>query len=351
VHAGRIPWLDGWRGLSLLLVLVGHFVPDANFGLAKLGVELFFVLSGRLIADILFVEREALPTFFVRRISRVYPGLAVFVLATWVATLPSPYAFKPLAAAAGLTFTLNYAMVLQHGVEAIENLWSLCIEEHGYLLLAGLAILARRGVPAGLAIAAIALLSIVDAAVSSLALGQDYRTVYWRTDAHVASILVGALAYLALRGRAVGRWVPLAAFAAGLGFWAVGPDVVRYSLATACMAVSVTTLERAPGPALRALSWRPLIWAGLCSYSIYLWQQPFARLWFDGRLPALAACGLAIVFGLVSYRWVERPARRYINARWARLRPRIVPDPPRAAAPDSPAPAAPSPTVAAESHT
>lgn len=54
-HTARITYLDGWRGVSILLVLASHtFHSD---GVADAGVQMFFALSGRLMADILFVER------------------------------------------------------------------------------------------------------------------------------------------------------------------------------------------------------------------------------------------------------------------------------------------------------
>jgi peptidoglycan/LPS O-acetylase OafA/YrhL len=52
----RLAYLDGWRGLSIALVLIGHFVPVPGINLGVLGVEFFFVLSGRLMAEILFIE-------------------------------------------------------------------------------------------------------------------------------------------------------------------------------------------------------------------------------------------------------------------------------------------------------
>ena len=52
----RITYLDGWRGLAIIMVLLGHFFSIRLFSLAPFGVEFFFVLSGRLMAEILFVE-------------------------------------------------------------------------------------------------------------------------------------------------------------------------------------------------------------------------------------------------------------------------------------------------------
>ena len=79
--------LDGWRGIAVSLVLLGHFWGDAHLwsGMSKLGVALFFVLSGRLMSEILFVRKSRLSTFFLRRFSRVYPALLVFVSVTTIA--------------------------------------------------------------------------------------------------------------------------------------------------------------------------------------------------------------------------------------------------------------------------
>ncbi|MBB6484382.1 acyltransferase family protein [Rhizobium lusitanum] len=64
----HIPALDGWRGLAILIVLTGHFGGDTVLpGLASAGVDLFFVLSGRLMAEILFVRKIPLRLFFFRR--------------------------------------------------------------------------------------------------------------------------------------------------------------------------------------------------------------------------------------------------------------------------------------------
>lgn len=53
----RILYLDGVRGLAIVLLMVGHFLTTRGVNFGRLGVELFFVLSGRLMAEILFVDR------------------------------------------------------------------------------------------------------------------------------------------------------------------------------------------------------------------------------------------------------------------------------------------------------
>ena len=81
----RIAYLDGWRGLAVLLVFVGHFITTWGVNYGRLGVELFFVLSGRLMAEILFERELDLGKFYWRRFSRVFPALLVFATVIYFA--------------------------------------------------------------------------------------------------------------------------------------------------------------------------------------------------------------------------------------------------------------------------
>src|SRR4029453_14072662 len=91
---GRLPALDGVRGVALLLVVVLHtpaavasyfdYVPRGAF----LGVDVFFVLSGFLITSILLAEdalgRIRFLAFYRRRAMRVLPALFALVLVLYV---------------------------------------------------------------------------------------------------------------------------------------------------------------------------------------------------------------------------------------------------------------------------
>ncbi|MES0128269.1 acyltransferase [Mesorhizobium sp. M0029] len=132
----RLAYLDGWRGLSIALVLIGHFFPVPGINLGVLGVEFFFVLSGRLMGEILFIERFPLKKFFKRRFSRIYPALLVFVTSAMIGLSSTFIAFKWKAALTALTFTYNYAGILITRAGALDHIWSLCVEEHAYIILA-----------------------------------------------------------------------------------------------------------------------------------------------------------------------------------------------------------------------
>ncbi len=140
----RTPGLDTLRALAIVLVFVYHYSifvsREPAFGwvsaIGWTGVDLFFVLSGFLIADSLLAglaqgRRLSLGAFYMRRGLRTWPLFWVVLAAyfTWPADLggrtpPPLWTF--------LTFTQNFG--LQPGT-AFSHAWSLCIEEQFYLVL------------------------------------------------------------------------------------------------------------------------------------------------------------------------------------------------------------------------
>jgi peptidoglycan/LPS O-acetylase OafA/YrhL len=320
-NPGRLSYLDGWRGLAILCVLAGHFLFLKSFNLGPFGVELFFVLSGRLMADILFVEIYPIPKFFQRRFSRVYPALFLFVAVSLIIF----YGFdlnhiNLLQALQALTFTYNY-LAVDHPAHKLDHIWSLCIEEHAYLILAGIAVLSRRfSFSAPIVLWAITVASMLDGIVSTLVFHQDWFHAYWRTDVHIGSIFGSAAIYLQTRDLPK-RWYlgNLTVFAglAGLALNAsMVPIWISFSLGTLLLAVSVNLLDYMPDRLKSMISFNLLTAVGVTSFSIYLIQQPF-YIYAEGhhRPFALASCLVAVGLGFLSYRFFENPTRRWLN-RW-----------------------------------
>lgn len=325
-NSGRIVILDGWRGLAILSVLFGHFITGQGLNMGRVGVELFFVLSGRLMAQILFVDRMPLTTFFPRRLARIYPTLFVFVTAIFLASQLFPWARVawPEYFAAVLLYA-NYWSIYNGQVGVLGHIWSLCVEEHMYILLGGIALLERRlRLPTTSLLLGLAACAAFWGAHLTLN-GNGYYQVYWRSDVRGASILAGAAAYLLLKDHKVPSWLPLGALLGGLAFSVGGvPDPVKYTLGTALFATAVTTLPQMALTPASILSSATFVQAGMWSYSLYLWQQPFYMAGQKLHAPLLAL-PLAVAVGIASFLIIETPTRRWLVRQLTSRAPRALP--------------------------
>jgi peptidoglycan/LPS O-acetylase OafA/YrhL len=328
--SGRLAYLDGWRAVAIAFVLFDHFGSSRYFNTGIVGVEFFFVLSGRLMAQMLYVERVPLGRFYFRRFSRVWPSLAclIGVLLVWSHFVPS-LGVGLAQALFALTFTFNYAAQFGFSTQPIDHIWSLCIEEHSYLFLGLLAAFARDRPRTLWAVLSVAIaLCVADGTVSTIVFKQDYVQTYWRSDVRIASVLLGAACFLAVRNgrlRLGGLVVPALLLVGVVLNAKVVPDPIKYSAGTLCLALFVSNVERAPARVRDVLSWKPLVWIGLISYSLYLWQQPFAFDLSRAIVPRTAHFALAVLAGIVAFYLVERGSRRWLNSHappWARPTPR-----------------------------
>jgi peptidoglycan/LPS O-acetylase OafA/YrhL len=305
-------------------VIIDHFGTSRGINLGRLGVELFFVLSGRLMAQILFVDHSELRPFYYRRFSRVWPTmgalLLVLILLSWLAHEPL---FDRVGLVSALTYTYNYTSIA-HRSGMIDHLWSLCVEEHTYIFLGLLALAARR-YPRCMwpVLLAVICANVIDGSVSTWRFSQDYYAAYWRTDIRMGSILMGTAAFmLKSQGlfRVSGNW-PLAIGLLGLLLNInIVPDPLKYSVGSLCLALAVANLDSAAPALKKLLSARAVVWVGLASYSLYIWQQPFAELWPHSLILRIPRLGGAFACAIASYYFIEQPARRWLNAhppQWA----------------------------------
>lgn len=314
----RIRYLDGWRGCAIICVIFAHFVYNLGINLGRFGVELFFVLSGRLMAEILFVKKTPLATFFPRRFSRIYPALIVLCTILYLLSLAhgaqDPDLIQYVSA---ITFTSNYIQLFFHRSPVLDHIWSLCIEEHMYVFLAAVAFVRRRkDLPVMAVLLLVALVGVLDGAVSTM-LGHGYYDVYWRTDVRGASLIIGAIAFLTFCEKVPlvlqASWIPVVfGLAAMLINIDLVPDPIKYSVGTVMLALSLVLMPQAPKFIFTLLENPIIVRFGLWSYSLYLWQQPFASL--GGNLPhRLYHLLLAVIAAAVSFYLIEQPARLALN--------------------------------------
>lgn len=139
----RIPSLDGFRAISIILVLIAHSRLSSGFptrfiDLAKhgdVGVTIFFVISGFLITYLLFIEQRIANTidikaFYIRRAFRILPVFVVYTL--FVVGVKN---FEPITVTNNnllhaFTFTTNFE---KDKSWFIGHFWSLSVEEQFYI--------------------------------------------------------------------------------------------------------------------------------------------------------------------------------------------------------------------------
>ena len=146
LQADRVhyPALDGLRGLAILLVVVYHNFGFINvFFFGWLGVDLFFVLSGFLITDILLKtvgKKGYLKNFYIRRVLRIFPlyylCLILFLIVLPQTTIQLDVQYYVDHQVWLWTYLQNWIYTFQSPgqTNALNHLWSLAVEEQFYLL-------------------------------------------------------------------------------------------------------------------------------------------------------------------------------------------------------------------------
>lgn len=314
---------DYLRLIAAVLVVAHHarvldgrspVLIGTSLDLGALGVGIFFVISGYLVAGSL-ARTPSLTTFLAKRALRIFPGLLAALLVTAFVIGPASTA---LAASDYLAAPEVYGYVLKNltlyavtydlpGVfmsvplAGVVNgsLWTLRLEFTAYLALAALGAL-RQATPKVLTVLALA------AAAGSIAihaLGLDAKSDLFRM-----AYLAGANGFLFLSGAALQA-----------SNWRAPPWLTA---ATALLLITPLWFLGLPLIVLRlGMIEAPKIRADL-SYGLYIYSFPLQQvLAQQGRLDLVASLAVALPCAALSWFLVEKPALRF-KARLAQAQPR-----------------------------
>ena len=336
-HPKRIPSLDGLRAISIVAVLLGHLTGTRGFphiltqivrnpyvDIANLGVRVFFIISGFLITGLLIAEEDrtgsiSLKRFYIRRTLRIFPAYFVFLGVIALLDASNLIDVPNTDFMHAITYTMNYAP--DRGWY-LGHLWSLAVEEQFYLLWPITVVLAGFGGARLVALSVIGLAPLIRIAESMLwphqrpSIGETFETT---ADALAIGCFLalsrGTLFATPWYRRALqSTWFVPALLLAGL---IVGtrfrPNIlIAQTMINIAIAMGIDRCVRHPDDLFgRFLNYRPIVFVGMLSYSLYLWQQPFLNrgssatlAMFPINVVAAAACAL------LSYYIVERPMLR-----------------------------------------
>ncbi|MGH8199376.1 MAG: acyltransferase family protein [Steroidobacteraceae bacterium] len=327
----RIASLDGFRAFSITLVILNHAFSHVSVPIlwrlpyGAIGVRIFFVISGFLITALLLRELDqsgeiSLYGFYARRVARILPASYFYVVVV-AAMIPFGLALAHYEQLPSVLFYYaDYHLASwTHGADlSVGQFWSLSVEEQFYLLWpAALLMLGKRR---GAILCALLLL-----------LAPAFRTLslhgLWPTspsfsfESQCDSIACGCL--LAILREPLWRIrpyrmlietpAPLALFVIGCallclgsgGKYAIGIPIMNFGIVA--MLDRYMRFQRADVG--RLLNWRPIMWIGTVSYSLYIWQG----VWVFTTLPFVVRVIGSIACAAGSYYFVEQPARRWLN--------------------------------------
>jgi peptidoglycan/LPS O-acetylase OafA/YrhL len=348
-----IPGLDGVRAIAFLMVFCAHATPGrlSRFIPATLGVTIFFFLSGFLITTLLRKEITrtgaiSLRDFYIRRTLRIFAPLYL------IYALSVPFTHYVLHTFAGnlrgavsvLLYFYNYGIVMNLNTlppQGMDVVWSLCVEEHFYILFPLLYLtMTRRKISIERQTRFLLGLCAIELAwrfVLCVVFRKAGGWTYFATDARFDSILWGCI--LALRNNPLyadrsilPRGREKLVFAAAvflLGCTLLPPsllyrETLRYTLQAVSLYVIFSfVIANIQHWSVRWLEWQPLRYVGWVSYVLYLCHRPIVDLmeqYFPGKLwisAPLAFVG-SLAFATLMRYTLELPLQK-LRARFRRV--------------------------------
>lgn len=353
------PDIDGLRAIAVILVVIFHAFPKWLPN-GFIGVDVFFVISGFLITQILIQEIESgsfsYISFYSRRIRRIFPSLILVLTCCFAAGwhILTWREFQQLGAhiAGGAGFISNWVLYEESGyfdnaaeLKPLLHLWSLSLEEQFYILWPLLLwIFWKKQLNIAFFILIIAATSF---ALNIKALGSNSALDFFSPQTRFWEILLGSLAALIaaypinwlsrirsscllvlddliyanpvenpeFRNATIQSWLGLLSILLGLfaidkeffpGWYALLPTIGCALIITAGPSAYI---NRA------LLSIKPLVWIGLISYPLYLWHWPilsFLRIIFNESPPrSIRVCALLCsgILAYLTYRFIDKPMR------------------------------------------
>lgn len=332
--------IDGLRALAVAPIIFYH-AGSKTFSGGYVGVDVFFVISGYLITTIILEQLDrgefSLLDFYWRRAKRILPALFFMVLIclpiAWYLLIPSEMVDFLRSTLALVLFAQNFYLWQNSGyfnaeleLSPLMHTWSLAVEEQYYFLFPILMIILSKLLKKNVFLIVFILF------VSSLCLAQFFvfrypEATYYLLPTRAWELLMGSIVAMYLR-RVPTRnksdwynelycWLGLTLIVTAVfNFDFKVPVPSLFSLIPTIGATLIIIGAKPNTMFARVIGYRPIVFLGLISYSLYLWHQPifaFARNFGatePNRLEFVFLIILTLSISILSHKFIENPFRK-----------------------------------------
>jgi len=329
--------IDGLRALAIVPVLIFHFFPS-KFPLGYLGVDLFFVISGYLITCILINELDAgiftFRSFYILRVKRILPATLIVLIPTSIFALillSSPDLLRYIKSLIStLSFTANIYFWRSGGyfstndeLKPLLHMWSLGVEEQFYIVFP---------------IALFAIFTLLKKHQHRLATIAFFAVCSFTLNIYILSIGGANPAFFLLPTRiwqfAFGAFIALASskiletkmnyevvalfgiLLISANYYFTLPTLPSATLMT--LGIGLLLWHRVPANTVagKMLTFKPIVFLGLISFSLYLWHWPilvYLKYVYIQPLPLYAliiGILLTLILSYLSWKYIEVPFRK-----------------------------------------
>ncbi len=333
------PDVDGLRAVAVLLVVFDHIHTRITGG--YIGVDVFFVISGYLISSVILSEMASggfsVTNFYERRIRRIFPALLVMLLGSAALTyfyfVPSEIVAFAQSLLAALFSVSNFFFWHQAGyfdtqsaLKPLLHTWSLAVEEQFYIFFPLFLIIVRRWFPNRLR-TAIWSITVLTFTLACVCVQRNPTAAFFFAPLRAWELLIGTIIsqhYVpAINGKGQRN------FAAMAGLLLILAPSMLYTANThfpglaalpPCVGAALLIAAGETGPSLvgRLLAWRPVVFIGLISYSLYLWHWPiivfleqnYILSYKSSKQLRVAVLVATLIVATLSWLFVETPVRK-----------------------------------------
>ena len=345
--------IDGLRAIAIMPVILFHAGIEPFSG-GYIGVDIFFVISGFLIASLLIQDIEnnkfSFTTFYERRARRLLPAL-IFTLAliaflSWAFHVPDKLknTFQELVSNAFFLSNFHYTLVWDYFEEwklppVLLNTWSLAVEEQFYLIIPLILFLFRKNTK--LIIVIILVLAVISILWMNLVLEINTKVNYYLLSSRFWELAIGVLlAYfcfynpkeLKIIRNKLPSWLGLLMISALIIFCMYYTELTPYpsnlTLPIIFITALIITIANENNIAGKVLSNSILVYIGKISYPLYLLHFPLIVISKDLLLPLFEtwqvnfiAIFLTFIISIFVYHFIENKvrSRKILKSRKAML--------------------------------